>query len=341
MSDDYKAIRYNEKQACVPSHFVCQSTGRVIQKGTLEALAWVRMHQRALSLHPDGMIGPQTQQALMSRYGPFAQCMLTDHMMPVYVRRWGYDHAHDHGSLDWPAPEPEWQRHTAKLDWRSGMMRLVSGYTPPRQGSMSGLGTFSRGPRSVISLDTLSIGIAHFWAATIPAHMVGMFSRVPKLCLYAFMLHADKPLDDRDWWAGQVPQRKGKGPITVDLAWFVSGWRWLLSQPDAMTAHADLWLAKYARKAVKIASSHFGASSLQSRDGGIILAAVTRMTNSGPANRWIKAAKKRVGRRSNPRDILEDAFLTSRSDGGYGKPDRWEKIVTWKQFTQPVPKELL
>jgi hypothetical protein len=67
------------------------------------------------------------------------------------------------------------------------------------------------------------------------------------------------------------------------------------------------------------------------------------MANSGPKNakRYIKNARKQVGKSASATSILRSAFTMPKDTGGYGKPKRWKRITTWKHFEGAAPAHRL
>lgn len=337
------AQNYNGRDS-VPQIIMCQSQHVPIKPRNAEGVEWVEMHQKALGLTPDGKLGPKTMAALEDRYGSLDDQQHTVHPMPVWVSRWGYDHAHDYGHLDWPYHEPSWKRYTDDGSWNSAMLRLVSGFSPASL-------TFNRSPRSVISLDTLSIGFCHYWAKTMVKHVPAVCHVVPRLVCEAFpdpdhqdivsdrieltdMLQSTRTILVDGKWIDERYWRKGKDKFSSEHAWFVSGWRHLMMQPSAIEAHVKSWIQKYVYKGRALVIRYFGEQCLSREDGGRILAAVVRMVNSGPAERWIRKGVKEKSKR--PMKALEYIYKLPRSDGGYGKPDRWSRIMSWDGFRGAV-----
>jgi hypothetical protein len=322
-TESLKAQNYNATRD-LPRFFLCQSTRQIVKPGDRIGVEWIERRQKQLSLEPDGMLGPKTLKAIERRYGPLSDLRLTVHPMPIWVSRWGYDHAHDHGEERWPYRDPTWHAFTDKGDWESTMLRLVSGFSQEKE-------TFNRSPRSAISLDTLSMGFCHYWARTLPKHIEAVCKEVPQLSAEAFPGHRDSL--DRGSLGKLLGEKKGKGKFQFQHAWLVSGWRHLMEQDSAIHAHVNSWLRKYVGKAWTLCKLHFGESCLHTEVGGQILAAVTRMVNSGPADRWIRKGLKK---HRDPMRALEYVFNLDRKKGGYGKPERWDKITSWRGFRGSV-----
>lgn len=340
------AIAYNARHAATP--FIDQSTGDWVHPASAEGVAWVARQQRALGRSPgdlrsegevltiDGMLGPKTRDAYERRFGRLAVRLHTEVSMPALVSRWGYDHAHeslddDPDGMEWRQLDAAYEAYTADGTWESGALRLVARYSPKT-------GRFNRTPSSYISLDGVSLGLAHY----VDRGAAELVSRTVKLnrC-YANRVFgaeladdlAERRLDGLFLERGvEVEHQFRRSPL-------VAGWRYVSRTRPAMKLQADLWLHDKVNEGVTLARQHGWFSDLRGADGGKVLAACTRMANSGvgKARRYIRNARKKHGKRGAMRD-LEAAFLLARKDGGYGKPDRWRMITSWAEFRGPAPE---
>lgn len=322
------AVAYNRKRA--PSLFLCQSTGVTINPRTPEGVAWVVMHQGALKVDVDGKLGPGTQGELVCRYGPFSDKLLTLHRMPIFVSRWGYDHAHEYGDLKFPIKDTAWESFTSHGRWHDAMFRLVSGWKPG--------GRFSRDPKSWISLDEFSIGIAHYWAGTAPKFLSSFVKALPELSARAWGAETAEKMRDPDWIREQVRAKKGKRKHQSRYNWICAGWWWVARHPEAMKFQAQEWLRKYGAKGRKMVRDFGWASELDGPNGGQILAACIRIQNSGSAYKRARVGREKAGKGAGAMEVLRLTYQTPKSEGGYGKESRWEKITTWEGFQGPAPK---
>jgi hypothetical protein len=340
-----RAIAFNKRVECRP--FLCQATFERIDPRTPEGVQWVAQVQdlfddeswtkkpKASYYDPsrrvkvDGMFGGQTQSEYIKRYGPLSETPSTLHPMPVLGSLWRYDHAYDPGQVEWPSYEPEWETFTHATSWVNAMLRLVSGY--------KGRGKFDRFPRSVISLDTVSVGIAHHWAGSVADDLVDIVKALPELAEQAWGDNAQRMLDE-DWTEDLFRPRKGKMAMQARLNWYISGWRFLMGNPEAIRFHANDWLRDYVKGGHRLVSKFGWKKELRGSAGGQILAASVRLMNSGRAYTRVRNGMDKAGKGASAMKILEATYNLPRSEGGYGKPARWKKITTWKGFQGPAPR---
>jgi len=323
-----KAIAYNRKRA--PGPFLCQSTGVMVDPTTLAGVAWVEMQQKALRLTVDGMLGPGTQEELVHRYGPFSEEMLTLHPMPIFVPRWGYDHAQEPGDLRYPIRAPAWESFTSHGRWHDAMFRLVSGWRPG--------GKFSRDPKSWVSVDEFSIGIAHYWAGTAPPFLASFVRALPELSAQAWGAETAENMRDHDWIRERVRAKQGERRHQARYNWLCAGWWWAARKPEAMKFQAEVWLKKYGAKGLKMARNFGWTSDLDGPNGGQILAACIRIQNSGSAYKRTRVGKEKAGKGASAMEVLRLTYETPQSEGGYGKESRWDHITSWEGFKGPAPK---
>lgn len=256
-----------------------------------------------------------------------------EHALPAFTRRWGYDHAEVE---PWPYKDAQWIQMTSTGLWAAGMLRMVSGYKPSR-------GTVSRGPDSWISLDTYSVGIAHWWAKTAPKLFARIALEAPDLARWAWGSERAEKMEDKRWLPSQVKPRRRKNQKVKGhdsrLDWLCAGWWAIARHPRIVRIQCDHWLGNYPASARRHAEKLGWSDALRGSDGGLILAGLTRMHNSGAAYRRVRAGKKEA-RSRDPITILETAYHLPRDKGGYGKPGRWRKLISWDEFKGPAPQRL-
>lgn len=245
-----------------------------------------------------------------------------------------YDFAYDPAvGPVWPAPNAQWERITSAPTWLAAMLRQLTG----REVNSRGVPTYSRTPDDFITLDTYSLGIAHWWAATAPTDLLRpLCLRFPGDAKAAFGEKGYKLItDDPTGGALMAVTSVATGhrrynPYT--LGWLAAGWRSVAKDPLWIAAQIQLWMSDYIAKAMRIAVNvgiRWGA--LRPKDAGVVLAAVARMCNSGPAVA-IKALETHWrGGHDTIIHSLERAFAAPRKRGGYDKagegPGRWRAIV--------------
>jgi hypothetical protein len=236
-----------------------------------------------------------------------------------------YDHARDPQDLRRKPVDPAWEKFTSHGRWHDGMLRLVSGWKPSRK-------TFGRSPRSWISLDEISIGIAHYWAQTIPDFLVGFVEALPELSAQAWGEKA-KGMASKKWLQEQIRAKTGRRPHQAKYNWLCSGWWWVSSTPEAIAFQAQAWLEDYGASGKRVAHYFGWKDDLAGSDGGKILAACIRMANSGGAKRHIRTAKELAGDTSAMK-TLEVAYTSKEA---YDEAGRWGKITSWREFSGPAP----
>lgn len=324
-----KALAYNRR---APVAFLDQTTWVPLAPATEQGVAWVAERQRQLELGVDGCLGPATQAALVQRYGPLDTRRHTQHPLPVFVARWGYDHAHDVDDLAWPSRSPAFEAATDDGSWQSGMVRLVAGWAPSTR-------TFSRAPDSYISLDGGSFGLAHYWSSDALPLIEGMARALPSLARLAYGPHLET-LYDTSAMRRLLGRTPGKRPHEARLGWLVAGWRLFARDKAAIALQVEAWLQDKVSEGRELAKWAGWRNALASEVGGVLLAACVRMCNSGAGNarRWISAARDDVGPTAAPLAVLERAYRNG-APRGYGKPERWRVLTTWREFRGPAPRE--
>lgn len=298
---------------------------------TLQAVVDFQAEAR---LDPDGLVGTKTRRALERRMRP---ATASGHMLPRLDYKWGYHHAIPESVTRVPADmklrDPELRDLTSSGSWLAGMLRLVSGYKPSRD-------VFSRGLDSYISLDTYSIGIAHWWASTAPKLISKVVRAAPGAAEAAWGARVAQAMRDPAWLRRQIPPKRGHMRHDPDNDWFLAGWWQIARDRIAVRVQIETWAKTYVNKAYRLADQY--DFDLGTDDGGKILAGLARMCNSSTsiARRSIKTGRK-LKPHADQLEQLKAGFHTSRSDGGYGKPKRWKVISSWEEFEGPAPSELV
>lgn len=340
-----KALDYNTDLEMLP--FVCPITHTTILPDTPECVEWVRHVQEAFGRKAHGKLTEGFQREFTLRYGPFRSTPATKHPAPLFVWRWGYDHAHDWDSPQWPYIDKEWESVTSGGQWEDGMVRLVSGYDRDS-------GRTSRPGRSWITLDHYSISFPHYYSKTAPKVVARLVKACPEDAVECFGELRAKQLEDPKFLLRNFPVkvgRSGRKKAYFDQLWFATGWWAFGSRPDVVTESKKIWLEDYVNKGVWVADQLGIRSDLKSPEiGAQVLAACTRMANSaaGLAPTWYRNSK-RLARGRDTMSRLEACFsmdkereVDSRTGrrvhvGGYGHPDRWRKITSWPEFKGVAP----
>lgn len=304
----------------------------MIDPTTEEGVKWVARQQELLGAKIDGMLGGQTSSEYTYRYGPLTTGMHTQFPMPLYKYMWGYDHAYEPGQVSWPKKEPGFLYFLEELEeeghsFQAGLLKLLTGFNPRNL-------EFNRWPRSVISLDTISAGVFHYWAMTLIEHVLEILPD-PSLAYIVFSEDAEPILNRPKEYFRPVA---GKNRMAFHFADFVVGWRILMSSGEMIRRHCNVWLDNYVGDALSIIDEKGWTPQLKSPDGSRILAAVTRMRNSGYVNKRLEVGEK-VSKSSDPMKVLEAAYNTPRKQDGYGKPNRWKKIQNWPEFEGPFTEK--
>ena len=297
-------------------HFSLSADGS-IDKGFVLAVAQWQLNQ---GLIVDGKLGPITHGSIIRS---IANDIPIKHPLPPIVKRWGYDHAE---LTKFPYKDIQLELATSNGTWGSGMIRLVSGYSTSRK-------TFNRGLDSFITLDTYSLGIAHWWAESAPELLSELATKEPEIASWAWGDKVAILLQDEDWLLEIIPPKRGKKQYDDSLAWLLAGWWACARHPRVVRIQVETWFQEYINRALNVANSMHWTDHLASDIGGKILAALTRAANSGKGARHIR----KFDSGGSPLDTLKKFYNTGRDNGGYGKPDRWKKISTWTNFTGPAP----
>lgn len=246
--------------------------------------------------------------------------LVAHHPVPSATRKWGYDHLPD----VFHKPDPQWERITDTGSFGAGLCRLVSGWNGQY---------FSRGPDSWISLDTYSIGFAHWWADTARELLDDICTRRPDLAAFAWGEEAAKAMTDPNWLMELAPPKRGKMAHDKKLDWLVAGWYAVARHPDVIRICVEEWLDNYVPAGLALMSEYGWRK-------GTSLAGLVRITNSrGDAGmrRLIKKAIARVGSNDNEEAVIEMVF-THKSL--YGHSDRLEYIRSMSEFSGGAPRAM-
>lgn len=343
-----KACKFNLNHA--PSPFFCPVQRILINPTEPEGVEWIAKMQEYMDdpweskhgdpekrLDIDGMLGRKTLAALESRYGRLSSAVDFDtiHPMPLLIAYWGYDMSFDWGNTDWPEKDEQWEEFTSGGTWHHGMLRLVTGWDPRFR-------TFNRTPRDHVSLDEMSIGFAHYWADVLPGFLAAFVNALFALAVDAWGLETAEKMRSEDWIASQIDAVKGKRSHQAKYNWLLTGWWYAGKNEDAMRWQSEYWLQHYYGYVRKVVVDMKWTNSIPHSDGGQVIAGIMRMTNSAGrrgTTEILEAARNRIGS-NDPMKVLENAYTTDDSKGGYGKEDRWEIITTWDEFAGPAPKTM-
>lgn len=240
------------------------------------------------------------------------------HPLPQKTEMWGYDHV----PKTWRKADPQFTAMTAPANVTCGLVRLVAGYEN---------GTFSRGPDSVISLDTISVGIAHWWAGTIPSLLSGICRAHPDLAAWAFGAEVAQKATSKAWLESVLGDDRGKGPLRPEVEWLAAGWYEIARHPRWVHAQVQAWLDKYVGAASQECAKH-------GWDSALALAACARLRNSGELG-LVDDAIERLKTR-DPMQVLAYVYNAPESQGGYDHPERWQKLTTWPHFKGKMPSRV-
>lgn len=238
------------------------------------------------------------------------------HPLPEIKKMWGYDHAPDvYNKVDL-----QWDKITGDGSFLSGLLRLVSG--------SKGGGKFSRGPDSWISLDTVSVGIAHWWAATIPDLFARFAVEKPELVEWAWGKEAAAAMRNPNFLRGYLQAKRGKMPHNKKFDWLLAGWYEIARHPEIIKICVDRWLLSYLPPSVSV-------MRIYQWKRGDTKAGLVRLTNSrGSAgmSSLVKSAVKKI-KSTEEQEVLPYVYTEL-----YKKPDRWKAITSWPQFKEPYEK---
>jgi len=239
------------------------------------------------------------------------------HGLPKIKKMWGYDHAPD----VFNKVDNQWKQITGDGSFVSGLLKLVSNY--------KGEGKFSRGPDSWISLDTVSVGIAHWWAQTMPALFVRFAREKPEIAKWAWGEEAAEAMKDPQFLVKHLNAKRGKGPHNKKFDWLLSGWYEIARHPEIIQICADQWLNSYVPPSCGIMEKYHWKRS----DTKAGLIRVTNSRGAGGMSSMVREAVNLLGSKSEKK-VMPYLF-----EKLYKKPSRWEKITSWPNFKQPFEKE--
>ena len=308
--------------------------------------AWQYVRADSMGLAADGKVGPATRRQLRRYYddqkpGPvdrsrdvylrkdlFGQGPL--HPVPMLRTMWGYGHAEEPGD-PWPYGESaaQWIHALAyRPRWGAGAVGLVCGFNPSKD-------TVSRMPWGAVGLDDGSYGVAHYWSQSSPKMFARICKRAPELAAYGWGAARAQAMREPEWLLKHHPPSRGHMPYPKSMHWLLAGW-WLIARhPVAIRLQCAGWWAEYVGRGRRTAERMGWKDALSSPDGGQILAATTRMANSG---KGAKRLKPFIHRGDRPLDTLRRFFLAPKDERGYGKKkSRWRNVTTWAHFKGPVP----
>jgi len=339
-----RARRYNEARAHTPAQIDVIARALGVDVRLLMAdLAWtdtmlrrVADWQRAQGLGADGMIGPLTLARMEQVLARGEEVKGEAAARPLMAASpaaggGGYDHAYDPADPSrggWPKVDAQWEEATATGSWLAGMLRLLTGRTV-RQG---GVVTYSRGPDDFISLDTYSVGIAHWWAETAPSKLLApLCARWPDEAAAAW--GGDRLPTLRDPAALRRLTGTTRGHMRFGesrLRWLLDGWWEVARRPHWLAAQVEVWAQDYIGEALAVASAAGVVwGDMSAADCGRSLAAIARMCNTSPV--MARAVVRRWwGGRGSLVEALRRAYTVDRADGGYSTrgngPSRWSRI---------------
>lgn len=243
-----------------------------------------------------------------------------------------YDHAYDPSDTtkgSWPVIDDQWEEMTSTGSWLASMLRLLTGRNVTKSGKI----TYDREVDDFVTLDTYSVGIAHWWAGTAPDQLLQpLANKFPKLCeeawgKEAFTLLKDSPKKVMSITGIEKGHRR-YNPRT--LSWLVAGWYHIARRPEVIAFMVELWCGDYVSKGLERCKRF--KMDLSGSNGGLILAAVTRMCNSGPAvaDRALNKFYKNIKNQEDAVKALKLIYHTDRDENGYSKggngPGRWKVL---------------
>ncbi|WP_299844151.1 hypothetical protein [uncultured Roseovarius sp.] len=242
------------------------------------------------------------------------------HPIPHSTQKWGYDHL----PYLYRKQDLQWEAITGTKSFEAGLCRLVSGW----DGS-----NFSRGPDSWISLDTYSIGIAHWWAKTAPELLSSICDQQPILAEFAWGKTTSMAMTNPDWLLEVVPPVRGKTPHHKNLDWLLSGWFAIARHPNVIKICVDTWLAGYTKTPLKLMEEY-------GWNNGTSLAGLVRMTNSRGSSGVKKLVKRAINLVGNSTDEMAVIKLAFEHPDLYDKPKRLKLIQSWPEFVAAAPQEV-
>lgn len=235
------------------------------------------------------------------------------HSLPKITEKWGYDHIPD----VYQKVDPQWDQITGNGSFVAGLLKLVS--------NSKGGGKFSRGPDSWISLDTVSVGIAHWWAGTLPNLFSKFAQEKPALCVWAW---GDKPAElmkDPNFLKEHLQAKRGKYPHNNKFNWLLSGWYEISRHPEIIGICCREWLESYVPPSNIIMEKYHWKK-------GTTKAGLIRLTNSRGSKGMFSLIDKGI---KELKSKAEDKVMPFVYETLYEKPDRWKSILSAKEFKKP------
>jgi len=311
---DYNKARYDKNETLELQGLVGVELDGYWGPDTVEA---VTCWQKANDLDADGKIGPATYQAMRSSPGLTESPFPPKHVVPPPEEMWGYDHCPNVYRQKCPA----WEETTSTGTFEAGLCLLVSGWKDV---------TFSRSPDSWISLDELSIGIAHWWSDTAPKLLATIAQEAPKLAKWAWGEEAAGLMVNENWIRSNIHIQRGKEPYKERYDWLLSGWWEIAQHPDIVKLCVREWLASYSPPGLEMMAQYDWVFATS-------LAGLIRLTNSrgaGGMRSIINEAIEIVGNDYMETKILETAYC---DENLYDHLERWELIQSMEEFIGRAP----
>lgn len=245
-----------------------------------------------------------------------------------------YDHAYDPSDPtkgSWPVIDSQWEQMTSTGSWLASMLRLLTG----RSVNRAGVVTYDREVDDFVTLDTYSVGIAHWWAGTAPDQLFQpLVQKFPALAEESWGKEGAKLLRDSPDKVMEITgiERGHRRYNPRTLSWIVAGWYHIARRPEVIAFMVELWCKDYVSKGLSRCRTF--KMDLSGSNGGLILAAVTRICNSGPAlaDRSLSKFYKGVKNQEDAIKALKTIYHTDRDENGYSKggngPGRWKVLET-------------
>jgi len=158
-------------------------------------------------------------------------------------------------------------------------------------------------------------------------------NKLPEITSWGWGDEIGRNLGDPEWLEKRHPPKRGKMLLESELHWLLSGWWACARHNDVVKIQTEEWFKKYVSRAVRIAERLDWMNELETENGGKILVALARASNSGKSDKHIKDFIADDGAFK----ALERFYL---SKDGYDKEKRWQRIITWSNFEGPAPSEI-
>jgi len=316
-----EAVAYNERRNY--SQDVVENIQRLVGTGvdgtwgtkSVQAVAeWQDKHR----LEVDGKVGPITLRIMKDEITVGTYPVM--HPLPKITSMWGYDHCPNTYKKSCPA----WHDATKEPTFVNGLLRLVSGGHDERD-------RFSRSPDSWISLDELSIGIAHWWAETAPKILSAIAQKLPGVAAHAWGTTAIS-MRGIDWLRAQIRAKRGKRPHQAKYDWLLSGWWEVGQHPEVVELCARQWLSDYTPAGLALMRKYDWRE-------GTTLAGLVRVTNSRGAG-GMKSLVKRAITKAGTHCEGEILPIVFNDEDLYDHPERWEVITSLPHFEGRAPRSV-